>query len=106
MPPTTTHSRLMSRDKKRSLLLTLGALAGALLAVSGAIRPVVRPVVRTVIIDAVDSEYVLRAGYRTSRQLDSLTLRQELKELRERMARVDTGVSCLRGALPRAACRP
>lgn len=89
----------MSRDSfiqqlKRGLA-TASVIAGGLIAVTALVRPSVT---------FIDQRYVHNVDYLTQRKLDSIARAREMEEVRRTMASVDTGVRCLRKALPKLTC--
>lgn len=77
----------MTQKAKFGWLLSAAAIASAVLTLSALATPTIR---------AIDLRYVKQAGYIQTRQLDSLTHEQELRAINEKLARVDSGVLCLR----------
>lgn len=76
-------------------LATASVIAGGLIAVTALVRPS---------INFIDGRYVHSTEYITQRKLDSLARVREAEEFRRTLASVDTGVKCLRKALPRREC--
>lgn len=67
----------------KNLLLTGAAIVGAVMVITG-------PVVSGG--KAIDARYVKQQAFDHIRHVDSITLRQEIKELRAEVAQRDTGV--------------
>lgn len=74
---------------------TAAVIAGGLIAVTALVNPS---------LTYIDGRYVHSVAYANQRALDSIAHVRELEEIRRTMASVDTGVKCLRKALPRRDC--
>jgi hypothetical protein len=74
---------------------TAAVIAGGVIAVTALVRPS---------LVYIDGRYVHEQDYSQQRKLDSLALIRKLDDIRRTTASIDTGVRCLRGALPRRDC--
>jgi hypothetical protein len=74
---------------------TAAVIAGGVIAVTALVQPS---------LVYLDGRYVHQRDYSHQRTLDSLALIKKLDDIAARTASIDTGVRCLRGALPRRDC--
>lgn len=88
--------------KAKSSLLNISAFIGAVVAVAGLSGSVKRVADSHFVRADTFHEYRIQQAGKAS--LDSLKHDREIEEIRRDMASVDTGVKCLRHALPRTVC--
>lgn len=80
--------------KTKASILNITAVLGAIVAVIGITGSGVRFVDRRYV--KADTFQIIQQGHATARTVDSITHNHELEEINRKLARLDTGITCLR----------